>query len=167
MFFANDGLSAFDVYKSVFTSSTPTDPIAPISYCVGHGIATTNTISDQPCATAIVTAATLGSKIAGAQGITTLPPHYPTSAAFNAAVNCIDAAAEVVTHDANGTPRPQFGACDLGAPTVCGRMVELVHAKRVKIATFTRPTPSRRQARVYLFVAEGSDNVEKPYTETR
>ena len=36
------------------------------------------------------------------------------------------------------------------AQSVCGRMVELVEAKRVKIAAFTRPTPAGRQAKVYL-----------------
>lgn len=34
--------------------------------------------------------------------------------------------------------------------SICGRMVELVTAKRVTIATFKRKTPSGRDARVYL-----------------
>lgn len=38
---------------------------------------------------------------------------------------------------------------DLGTPSVCGRMVELVQAKRVVISDETRLTPSRRKARVY------------------
>lgn len=43
--------------------------------------------------------------------------------------------------------------CDLKAPTVCGRMVELVEARLVKVLpNTTRPTPSGRQARVYVVV---------------
>ena len=37
----------------------------------------------------------------------------------------------------------------LATPSVCGRMVELVEAKRVAISADTRLTPSRRKARVY------------------
>ena len=43
-----------------------------------------------------------------------------------------------------------MSATALGAPTVCGRMCELVEAKLVKISDKTRPTPSRRPARVYV-----------------
>lgn len=37
----------------------------------------------------------------------------------------------------------------LATPSVCGRMVELVAAKRVVISAETRLTPSHRKARVY------------------
>lgn len=41
--------------------------------------------------------------------------------------------------------------CELKAPTVCGRMVELVEARLVKVLpNTTRSTPSGRQARVYI-----------------
>lgn len=39
--------------------------------------------------------------------------------------------------------------------SICGRMAELVHAGLVKVERYrTRPTPSGRQAKVYLFVEE-------------
>lgn len=39
----------------------------------------------------------------------------------------------------------------LGSPSVCGRMVELCDGKHVTKSALTRPTPSGRQARVYVF----------------
>lgn len=40
------------------------------------------------------------------------------------------------------------------AQSVCGRMVELVQAGAVRKAEFTRPTPSGRRAKVYVFVED-------------
>lgn len=40
--------------------------------------------------------------------------------------------------------------CRLEVPTVCGRMVELVTAKKVRVSKRKRKTPSGRGARVYV-----------------
>lgn len=45
-----------------------------------------------------------------------------------------------------------MAGCDLGAPSVCGRLVELRRAQPplIRIASFTRPTASGRAAHVYI-----------------
>lgn len=112
---ANDGSSPLVVHKSVFSAAPPSDPIAPATYCDGSAITTVNSIAEHACASAVVTAAALAAKTTGALGITTLPPRSASSPIVDAASDCLDVDGQAVSHDANGEPRAQIGACDLGA----------------------------------------------------
>lgn len=115
---ASDGSSPMTITKSVFSAAAATDPIAPASYCDGSAITVSHGIADHACGGAIVAAPELGPKAIGALGIVTLPPVSGSGPTIDAAPDCLDANGQPVTHDANGEPRPQIGACDLGAHEV-------------------------------------------------
>ena len=94
------------------------------------------------------------------------PAPYPNGPGHRGVPTSIDAAASIRPHLTKLQAkimtflreRGTYGAtyievmtgCSLGAPTVCGRMHELIHAGLIKIADETRATPSGRQARVYI-----------------
>lgn len=104
-------------------------------------------------------------------------PRYPHGPGHRGVATSVIAAASMLPHlgavqqkildfltecGARGATYTEIMAgCQLGAPTVCGRMVELVAAKLVGIHG-TRPSASGRPARVYFaaaFMPKDTSNV--------
>lgn len=94
------------------------------------------------------------------------PPAYPNAPGWSEPTTSKAAAVSIRPHvtplqtkivaflieqrETGATYTEIMAGCSLSAPTVCGRMVELINAKRVKIAAQQRRTPSNRLARVYV-----------------